>query len=197
MRPTPTLQTRERIRNSLKGRSHTPERVAAIARGRRVRYPVIQKNQRFSSWTVIGDPITAHNQTKYLCRCVCGIEKYIAASHLRLAKSKQCIKCNGKSNTTRSFTRNKTADGKWLYGQGRGRRAWVKEMTEEFYVSQKGICPICQATLREDLSDACVDHCHTTGIVRGLIHRGCNVLVGWFDRDPTITERIPSYLGWV
>jgi hypothetical protein len=47
----------------------------------------------------------------------------------------------------------------------------------------------------KSLSDACIDHDHATGEMRGVVHTGCNVLIGWFERFPEIDKRINSYIG--
>jgi len=37
-------------------------------------------------------------------------------------------------------------------------------------------CACCQQPCKTD--EAVLDHCHTTGAVRGVLHRGCNALLG-------------------
>lgn len=40
---------------------------------------------------------------------------------------------------------------------------------------QKGVCPICgQSLLTVPSKDQVLDHCHTSGYIRGVLHRGCN-----------------------
>jgi hypothetical protein len=38
-----------------------------------------------------------------------------------------------------------------------------------------------------------VDHCHTTGVVRGLLCHQCNWYLGTVDKDPGILNRITAY----
>lgn len=51
---------------------------------------------------------------------------------------------------------------------------------EEMLSSQGGRCKICECAILHHLADAavrdkaCVDHCHTTGRVRGLLCHYCN-----------------------
>lgn len=40
-----------------------------------------------------------------------------------------------------------------------------------------------------------VDHCHKTGIIRGLLCHQCNWYLGTIDADPTIIDRIIKYRG--
>lgn len=42
--------------------------------------------------------------------------------------------------------------------------------------AQGGKCALCQ--LPGVSSDPVLDHCHTTGAVRGTLHRSCNALLG-------------------
>lgn len=57
------------------------------------------------------------------------------------------------------------------------------EIYNKLYESQKGICPICLKPLAPmDQTNAnAVDHNHRTGDVRGILHKGCNVLVGFVE----------------
>lgn len=45
------------------------------------------------------------------------------------------------------------------------------------YDQQKGICPLCK-TYMATLSDACLDHNHDTGLIRGVLCRNCNGIEG-------------------
>lgn len=41
---------------------------------------------------------------------------------------------------------------------------------------QEGLCPLCRETL--PVSNACLDHNHKTGLVRGALCRNCNGIEG-------------------
>lgn len=49
------------------------------------------------------------------------------------------------------------------------------EEWQEMYERQQGICPICSTPVDDG---AAVDHDHTTGKVRGLLHSRCNLGIG-------------------
>jgi hypothetical protein len=51
-------------------------------------------------------------------------------------------------------------------------------------------CKICQCKL----DDPCVDHCHTTGKVRGLLCRKCNAAIGSLGDCPERLETAAKYL---
>lgn len=61
------------------------------------------------------------------------------------------------------------------------------------YLSQGGTCAICQRATgaTRNLS---VDHDHKTGLVRGLLCRPCNDLLGHLRDDPVAAMRIAQYL---
>ncbi|MCC3775174.1 endonuclease VII domain-containing protein [Streptomyces sp. UNOB3_S3] len=65
------------------------------------------------------------------------------------------------------------------------------EYTQLFQL-QEGRCAICGGTRRQRLS---VDHCHTTGLVRGLLCRMCNGRLLTASRDrPDILRAAAAYL---
>lgn len=53
-------------------------------------------------------------------------------------------------------------------------------------------CAICRQVLARRLS---VDHCHTTGRIRGLLCHKCNQGLGYFQDDPGLLDRAKEYLG--
>lgn len=56
---------------------------------------------------------------------------------------------------------------------------------------QNGKCAICGLPLNDDI---CVDHDHSTGEIRGLLHRRCNSGLGHFGDDITILNNAIAYL---
>lgn len=62
-------------------------------------------------------------------------------------------------------------------------------------VAQDGRCAICGAPEKEQHHEVFhVDHCHTTGRVRGLLCRGCNHVLGHLKDDPDLLRRAIGYL---
>lgn len=66
---------------------------------------------------------------------------------------------------------------------------------EELNEKQGGLCAICG---REETSAAntylAVDHCHATGIIRGLLCSACNIGIGLFREQIEILEKAKQYL---
>lgn len=45
-----------------------------------------------------------------------------------------------------------------------------------------------------DLYDAQIDHCHTTGMIRGILCNGCNAALGYLKEDIKILEGLKEYI---
>lgn len=67
-------------------------------------------------------------------------------------------------------------------------------------VAQSGKCAICgttQSAVRKTsgrVHELCVDHCHTTGKVRGLLCVNCNVAIGKLKDDPGLMLKAAEYV---
>ena len=59
---------------------------------------------------------------------------------------------------------------------------------------QEGGCAVCTEPEPTDGS-LDVDHCHTTGVVRGLLCRKCNRGVGLFNDNPELLAAASQYLN--
>jgi len=66
----------------------------------------------------------------------------------------------------------------------------TEECWENLYLEQKGKCRICG---RGGVK-LVVDHCHTTGNVRGLLCHSCNMGLGKFYDDVRLLENAIQYL---
>lgn len=71
---------------------------------------------------------------------------------------------------------------------------------KELLEKQKGLCLICGKPERtrknncDSLRNLAVDHCHTTGRVRGLLCRACNTLIGLAEEDTNTLRSAVDYL---
>ena len=55
-------------------------------------------------------------------------------------------------------------------------------------------CGICGAKSNRNGSRLCVDHCHTTGKIRGLLCHECNTSLGKFNDDVSLLAKAITYL---
>lgn len=69
----------------------------------------------------------------------------------------------------------------------------TQEAYDEMLVAQGGVCKLC---LEECVSgrNLAIDHCHETGLVRGLLCCRCNRGIGSLKDDPMILHRAIEYL---
>ena len=64
---------------------------------------------------------------------------------------------------------------------------------DEIVSDQNGICPICTQPWRPNERKV-VDHCHKSGLVRGVLHVSCNLLLGYAKDRIGILENAIKYL---
>ena len=83
------------------------------------------------------------------------------------------------------------------------------EIRYEMWQEQGYVCPICCKSLRNPMDEywedydnnnqgtcsSVVDHCHTSGLIRGLLCRQCNSGLGMFKDSKPNLRRASEYLG--
>jgi hypothetical protein len=69
------------------------------------------------------------------------------------------------------------------------------EIYQEMLDKQGGKCAICGTNSCSTGRRLAVDHCHTTGKVRGLLCAHCNTAIGKFNDDPATIQRAIDYLN--
>ena len=97
------------------------------------------------------------------------------------------IKTNEWRRAKYSPERKREADLKHKYGI-------TTDDYNQMFADQKGCCAIClehQSTFKRKLA---VDHCHTTGKVRGLLCDNCNTAIGKLNDDLERIARAASYI---
>jgi hypothetical protein len=116
--------------------------------------------------------------------------------------TKYCGKCKQTKNKT-EFTKNSSAsDG--LYSMCRDCKTNAQYMAtygitlsqyNDMFDLQEGCCAICDLTLEQTGKKRLyVDHCHTTGKVRGLLCQHCNFVLGQAKDSTAILEAAIMYL---
>ena len=81
-----------------------------------------------------------------------------------------------------------------MYAQIRRYGLTVEEF-REMLARQANLCAICGGPWRGwNGQNPHIDHCHTTGRVRGLLCASCNSAIGRFGDDPALLRRAADYL---
>lgn len=73
------------------------------------------------------------------------------------------------------------------------------EQVEAMYVARDGRCETCgremsRTRVRGGAPVACIDHCHTTGAVRGMLCVACNTTLGKMRDNPALLRTLADYL---
>lgn len=62
---------------------------------------------------------------------------------------------------------------------------------EDFYIRESSnVCDICKS----EMKIKCIDHCHKTNKIRGVLCNSCNSFLGFAKDDPIILRRGIKYL---
>lgn len=71
------------------------------------------------------------------------------------------------------------------------------DVYQQMFVQQKGVCAICKRPERSmrngKVKWLAVDHCHKTGVVRGLLCEACNTSGGRMEENPVVLRVMADY----
>jgi hypothetical protein len=81
--------------------------------------------------------------------------------------------------------------------RGWKRRSWRRlgldpDEVERYIAAHNNLCEICGT--KTDIRSLAVDHCHTTGKLRGLLCSNCNCGLGMFQDSPQLLMKAETYL---
>jgi hypothetical protein len=62
---------------------------------------------------------------------------------------------------------------------------------DRMMIEQSGLCAVCDVQLYRP----CIDHCHQTGKVRGLLCNSCNTLMAAFDKPGFLEAAMKYHTG--
>ena len=65
---------------------------------------------------------------------------------------------------------------------------------DNLHIKHNNSCALCNTPESELLTKLCIDHCHTTNKVRGLLCDACNVAIGLLKDDKTLLTKAIKYL---
>lgn len=105
--------------------------------------------------------------------------------YLRWVGTNNCVACDERVREERR-TKTKEIRILKLYGITLSER-------EEMAKAQGNSCKICRISF-EDAAAMHIDHCHTSGRVRGLLCSKCNQAIGLLQEDPEIIREAARYI---
>lgn len=154
--------------------------------------------QKIGKWTVIDNtPVYKQGRKYYMCICTCGIIDEVYSNSLESGKSVQCRNCARK---TRKRTRTAYLEYEvyskdyWKWSQRKFKYGITPLMYQEMLEKQNNCCAICKRHKDLFQRDFHIDHCHTTGSIRGLLCSRCNMSLGGFGDSIEILNRAIKYL---
>ncbi len=103
----------------------------------------------------------------------------------RASWCKPCANSISRANRKRSYSAR--SKQKWHMA---GRYGLSMSDYHRVLIDQAGRCAICCTPLKRP----CVDHCHNSGAVRGILCHKCNIRLGGWD-DLQWREKAMKYLG--
>ncbi len=137
-----------------------------------------------------------------------GCTKMTVYRYLRLLKTpdqvrttRRCYLCKQTKSLKEFYPQKDTASG---YGyqckkcrppyKGRNCKKYglTKDKLDEMMKAQDNKCAVCGETSQKALH---IDHCHATGVVRGLLCNNCNTGIGFFRDNPELLKNAADYLN--
>lgn len=70
----------------------------------------------------------------------------------------------------------------------------TQEQKDELFIRHGSKCPICKSAEPQTTKRFCVDHCHKTTKIRGILCHHCNVLLGYAKDNIEILAAAIEYL---
>lgn len=105
------------------------------------------------------------------------IDEALQRREKRRVSGTKYAKANPEKVKLHNYTQSKKHAVRILAGARKRMYGLSTEQYLTMFESQEGRCAVCEAPLLEKYH---TDHCHVTGVVRGLLCRGCNMGLGFF-----------------
>jgi recombinational DNA repair protein (RecF pathway) len=134
--------------------------------------------------------------TKRCCYCKkqVPITEFHCWSRGRFGKANACKPC------TLAYQREYNKDPKNTRRNTLLKNRISQDDYDEMVRQQGGGCAICGRTSqskrnsRQKQMSLCIDHCHKTGVIRGVLCDKCNIGLGAFKDNPALLHRAAEYL---
>jgi len=157
----------------------------------------------FGKLTVIREVGRLHGGVLWECKCECGRIKNVRACSLKCGDAKTCgtrKQCHhawqgGHANRGSIAWASKRLAAMKAKAKSRYHAAPTSTPQQLLEVIEKAgnRCAICEKALGDDLP-MCIDHCHTTGEIRGILCSNCNSAIGMLNDDVGLLFNAIEYL---
>lgn len=132
-------------------------------------------------------------------------ERYNSDPVMREAR-KASMRANAKKNRAKIQAKRENdpveKEKQRLWAMGSNLKAIYGITLDQYFAlheAQGGTCSLCPAKMSPVASGPanrlCVDHCHETGEIRGLLCKSCNTALGAFRDDPIRLQKAIDYLN--
>jgi hypothetical protein len=170
--------------------------VARAARKNEEHGRVVHPNGKYESAHRLSFRVLVHEiPEKRNLRMTCGVSLCVNPNHWSIQLELTPAQIRDRRAWQRSYAKNKgtrsTTSSTLMYKYG----ITVVEF-DELVRRQGGRCRICRVEFVAGRSSrrACVDHCHMTGGVRGLLCNRCNAGIGYLADSPANLRAAAAYL---
>jgi len=136
---------------------------------------------------------------KYITQCDCGESKAIFFNQMARGNTKSCgclQRRTGTESPAYKHGRSQTKEYDLELHMKRAYGLGFKEY-EQMLFNQNGVCAICsgEPPKNQHKTRLNIDHCHTTGKIRGLLCDACNRAIGLLKDSPDLLNKAISYLA--
>jgi len=139
------------------------------------------------------------SKTCSTCKLVLPVDQFYPHRRMRSGLQSQCKKCSRRWHLDRpDYVRAKNKEYRRknpTYARDYSRNARhgvTREQAGLIRFAQKGLCAGCLEPLAK--VKECLDHCHKTGQVRGLLCDHCNAALGRLKDSSATARRLADYL---
>ncbi len=162
-----------------------------LGRGRTMK-PNLIRNTKGKFVSVPANPNETH-RTCWTCKQAKHLSLFGNHKTGILGKKGRCKQCDSDASS-----RYNKQNPEKRYAHGRRSNLRRFGLTPEAYAAlfhaQGGACAMCGALKAGGRGAFPVDHCHSTGVVRGIICNNCNLLLGHANDDISLLQNAISYL---
>jgi len=158
-----------------------------------------ETGNRHGRLTVLSRVENEGKRTRWLCGCECGNEAIVRAESLRsgLTKSCGCLKKDVTSKLRRKHGYKYGSEEYKKHQQNlslQRKYGITTEQRDEMIEAQDNKCLICNTDFDDTEHAPHVDHCHESGIIRGVLCKFCNIGLGHFKDNTDFLKSAIEYL---